>query len=133
MNYTKKQINLDPARSIRAHLIRIRKNADTLERMLDDNLTGEMPEQLAPMQWIDANSALPPMFRNVIVWGILPGHNVGYQAWQARRWTGCSHDVEEKKLWDWMTPTDRGPVKDVTHWMPLPEVVLSTAWKKGKR
>jgi len=73
-------------------------------------------------EWISVADNLPPMFENCIVYGRQKRENVCTQAWQARRWTGCSSgfDVEKNKLWEWLTPCDFH-VADVTHWMPLPE------------
>lgn len=71
--------------------------------------------------WVKVEDGLPPMTKNVIVWGIRPKENITAQAYQARRWTGfsASFEVEKNELWEWLTPCD-GTVCNVTHWMPLP-------------
>lgn len=74
------------------------------------------------MKWISVEEDLPDMYESVIVWGRREKENVCRQAYQARRWTGCTSgfDVEKDKLWQWVTPCDY-QVSDVTHWFPMPE------------
>ena len=72
------------------------------------------------MEWISIVDKLPELFENVIVYGVREKENVCSQAYQARRWTGCTNgfDVEKEALWSWLTPCD-SLVKEVSHWMPL--------------
>jgi glycosyltransferase involved in cell wall biosynthesis len=74
-------------------------------------------------KWISVEDDLPPMFENVLVAGGC-FHSI------ARRWTGVTMGgasvakdmgVEEKDLYEWLTPNDRKPFHIVKYWMPLPE------------
>jgi len=76
------------------------------------------------LEWIDVNSALPPMYQSVIVFGRRKKENICRQVYEARRWGMKADDeTERKKYWSWYTPCDQ-KVTDVTHWMPKPPVVL---------
>lgn len=79
-------------------------------------------EKAPETKWHSATDKLPPMYENVIVWGIIESINVLQQAYQARRWTGYTmgFDVEKDKLWVWLTPCD-AVVKNVTKWVPMPK------------
>ncbi len=79
---------------------------------------------VAAPHWISAKEVLPPMFVDVMVWGIIEKFNVCHQAWQARRWSGWTSgwqtsDVIDPPDWIWTAPCDYN-VRDVTHWMPMP-------------
>jgi hypothetical protein len=91
-----------------------------------DHGTTDTEIQITPPSWIDVRSMLPLMFQNVIVWGVRSKLNVCHQAWEARRWTGCTSgfDVEKDKLWSWEITGGGGSIHKVTHWFPMPEVIM---------
>jgi hypothetical protein len=77
------------------------------------------------VSWIDASKQLPPMFKDVIVWGQRYNENseLGTKdVWKARRWTGHNQceDFGARAYWEWLGNGD-WPIKNVTFWMPLPE------------
>jgi hypothetical protein len=67
--------------------------------------------------WVSVDDRLPPMFQDVLVYGVQERANVLAQVWQARRWTGSN---QSSAAWDWLTPTDH-PVVDVRFWMHVPD------------
>jgi hypothetical protein len=75
--------------------------------------------------WIKVEDALPPMFKPVLVFGIIKKQNICRQVWEARRWTGCTQGFEDPP-WGWFTPTDCR-VNKVTHWMAYP---VCKEWQK---
>ena len=76
-------------------------------------------------RWISVDDELPKMCETVIVQGIIDKTNIGFQIYEARRWTGWTSGwpgINEGKEppWEWLTPQDTR-IAEVKYWMPLPK------------
>lgn len=77
-------------------------------------------DQIPPPILVRTSELLPPMFVDVLAFGIVRRINVLPQWYQARRWTGCNYGADPHDTsWEWLTPCD-DVVRDVALWVKLP-------------